>query len=43
MRDLEKFADIAKIFPNEFHPPNQRSWGGISLREWMNYILKESK
>ncbi len=36
---LEKFAKREKIFPDEFHPPGARSWEGIPLSDWMNYIL----
>ncbi len=29
------------IFPEEFQPPNPKSWKGISLKQWMDYIFKE--
>jgi hypothetical protein len=39
---LEKIANKMQIFPREFSPPNQKSWDGIKLRQWMDYLLKKN-
>lgn len=35
---LEEYANTIQVFPEEFHPKDQASWRGISLRGWMEYI-----
>jgi hypothetical protein len=37
---LRKLSENVRVFPKEFHPPEVREWEGISLRQWMDYILK---
>jgi len=39
-KKLEEVAEKTMAFPKEFWPPGKSSWKGISLKEWMNYILK---
>ena len=35
----EQYKNII-VFPEEFHPPDTESWDGISLKDWMAYVLK---
>jgi hypothetical protein len=37
---LQQLAEKVQVFPKEFHPPNSNGWEGMSLRQWMDYILK---
>lgn len=41
----EVISEIEKggqIFPKEFDPPNQRTWGGISFSRWKEYVMGDS-
>lgn len=38
-RRLEESAGGIQVFPREFQPPTARAWPGLSLKDWMNYIL----
>lgn len=40
-KGLEEVAERVQVFPREFHPPTAKSWAGISLKNWMNYILNK--
>ena len=40
---FEEFLDSVTIFPNELALKNTRSWEGIPLRKWYNYIVKEEQ
>lgn len=40
---LAKILEKVKVFPKEFRPPEARSWGGIYLKDWANYILDDQK
>lgn len=35
----EKYKNV-RVFPLEFQPPDAKPWKGISLADWMKYILK---
>ncbi len=35
---LAKVLNDLRVFPKEFHPPGQASWGGVSLINWIRYI-----
>ncbi len=37
---LENLAENMQVFPEEFHPPEAKSWGGITLKRWMEHILE---
>ena len=39
-QELEEIPK-AQVFPKEFHPPGQSEWSGISLGDWMDYILEK--
>ena len=36
-RDLRKILDN-RIFPKEFQPPGAKSWEGITLKQWIQYL-----
>ncbi len=38
--ELEILIDRIQVFPQEFCPPGEKEWGGITLREWSEHILK---
>jgi len=38
---IETTLKDVKVFPAEFRPPGLREWEGISLKKWMDYILKD--
>jgi hypothetical protein len=40
-RVLDNGADDVKVFPDEFMPQGVTSWGGISFRQWYEYVMRE--
>ncbi len=36
---LEKHIAEFKVFPNEFHPKNEKSWAGILFKDWIKYVM----
>lgn len=41
-KKLIKSLENVQIFPNEFQPPNVKSWQGIKFTDWADYILKQN-
>ena len=39
LRRFEESAKRKRAFPREFNPPEQSSWKGIPLSDWMDYVL----
>ena len=37
-KGLTKILDKVRLFPKEFYPPRTKSWGGITLRQWIQYL-----
>lgn len=37
---IEENSEKVRVFPREFRPPKAKSWDGISLKIWMDYIDK---
>ena len=38
IKNLKEMEEILAVFPDEFHPPKARSWKGITLKQWIQYI-----
>lgn len=38
IENLKKIEEKVQVFPKEFRPPKARSWTGIKLKDWMQYI-----
>ena len=38
---LENLKESSKVFPEEFFPKNRKEWDGISLGEWMRYVMSD--
>lgn len=36
---IEKFGDSIRVFPEELRPNDVTSWEGITLRQWIKYVL----
>ncbi len=36
---IKKIIATSKIFPEEFSPPGQSSWKGMSFKKWFKYIM----
>jgi len=37
-RSMAKYANELVVFPDEFYPKGAKSWRGISLKEWLEYV-----
>jgi len=36
---IEEMMDSCRVFPDEFMPEDRSKWAGLSLREWMEYVM----
>jgi len=32
----------ARVFPNEFSPPEKKGWRGIPLKKWVDYVMNKT-
>ena len=37
---LEEVMEKMQVFPDEFRPGDVEHWKGISLKDWMDYVLR---
>jgi len=37
-REINRCLEKMRVFPQEFRPPKNKPWDGISLEFWMGYI-----
>ena len=41
-KSIEAVSDHLMVFPKEFKPKGNKSWEGISFKEWQEYVIQLS-
>lgn len=40
IKRIDERVSQVTVFPEEFRPKGKKSWNGISLKEWIKYVMK---